>query len=207
MCPENVSQRRIHQVRSRVIANDARPPFRVRHNRYAIPHAQRLLRHNFVRHEPRHGIKRPLHFREQLRLRVVVERAGIRHLPARLRINRRAVQHYFAAFARFQFIGRAFFCDDGFNPAILRAGAVIKVRLGLDRLRQLRVRRIRLFVRTLPGTAAALALGLQFFLERCFIQNYAAGAQRLSNEIKREAIGVVKSKCLIASIDRLVLRL
>ncbi len=64
MRPQNIPQRRIHQVRPGMIANDARPPLRIRHHRHAISDAQRLLRHHFVRHQPRHRIKRARYFRE-----------------------------------------------------------------------------------------------------------------------------------------------
>ena len=64
--PENVPQRSVHQMCSRVVANNPRAPFRIGHDRHAIAHPQRLLGHNFVRHQSGDGIKRAFHFCEQL---------------------------------------------------------------------------------------------------------------------------------------------
>ena len=64
MRPQNIPQRRIHQVRPRVVADNPRPPLRIGHHRHAIPHAQRLFRHNLVRHQSRDGVIRARHIRE-----------------------------------------------------------------------------------------------------------------------------------------------
>src|SRR5256884_5087965 len=125
---ENIPQRRVHKMRSSVIANDARAAVGLSNNRNAVGPADRFFRHNLVRHEARDGVKCALHFGEQLRFRVVVERAGVRHLPARLRINRRAVKHDFTALARFQFIDWTVFGDDGFYPTISRRRPMIEVQ-------------------------------------------------------------------------------
>src|SRR5579859_3492057 len=55
--PQNIPQRRMYQVRSAMIANDARAALRVRDDREAISQAKRLLRYNFMRDESGNGIK------------------------------------------------------------------------------------------------------------------------------------------------------
>src|SRR5258708_26158094 len=145
-----------------VMANTPPPPLRIRNDRHAIAYAQRFFRHNFVRHHPPDRIERARHLREQLRLRAVLERPGIRHLPARLRINHRAVQNDFATLAGLQLVdafvapasSRLFLLrtccrrDAGatkyrFNPGILRGRPKVKIRLRLERLRQFSISGIR----------------------------------------------------------------
>ena len=159
MRAQNIAQRRIHQVRSGVIANDARAAVGMGHDRNAIADAQRVLRHNFVCDESRDGIKCARYFREQLRFRIVVERARVRHLPAGLGINRRAVEDNFAAFARLQLVDRCIFRNDRFNPRILRRCPMIEVRLRREAVRNLCIRRIRRLLRpAFPRRAAPLLL-------------------------------------------------
>ena len=66
MCAKNIPQRRIHQMRPCVVADNPRPPLRVRYNRHAIPDAQGLLGRNLVRHQPRNRVIGTRHVREQL---------------------------------------------------------------------------------------------------------------------------------------------
>ena len=192
MRPQNIPQRRIHKVRPRVVPDNPRPPLRICHHRHAIPDAKRLFRHNLVRHQPRNRIKRASHIRQQLRFRVIVERPGIRHLPARLRINCRPVQNDFAALPGNQFVDCPELRDNRFNPAILRRRPKIKIRLRLKRLRQLRIRRIRRLLRpALPRRPRPRPLLLQGRIEAGLIELHAHIARCINHEIQRQAVSVV----------------
>jgi hypothetical protein len=89
-----------------MVANNARAPLRVRDDRYTVSDVQCFLSHNFVRYKPCDRVIRSRDFRQQLRFGVVVECAGIGHLSAGFGVDHGAVEHYFAAFARFQFADR-----------------------------------------------------------------------------------------------------
>ena len=210
MRPQNIPQRRIHQVRPRVVADNPRPPLRIRYHRHVIAHAQRLLRHHLVRHQPRNGIESSSHIREQLRFRVVIERAGVRHLSARLRINHGAVEDHLAALPGNQFVDwpklrvgavSAASKNDGFNPAILRPRPKIKIWLRLESLRQLRVSRIRrLFRPALPRRPRSSALLLHRPLEPPPINKEGGVTNHIFYKVPRQAIGIVEPESLIASV-------
>src|SRR5277367_4150777 len=103
-----------------------------------------------MRNESRDWIVCSGHFREDLRLGAVVERAGIRHLPAGFGVNRGADQHYLAALTALQFADWLVFCQNRFDARVLGACPVVKRRLRFESLSQLRKSRIcTLFVRTL----------------------------------------------------------
>ena len=205
--PQDIPKRRIHQVRPRVVADNPRPPLRIRHHRHAIPHAQSLFRYDFVRYQSRHRIKRSGHIREQLRFGVVVERAGIRHLPARLGVNRRAIENHFSALARLQLIHRPILCNDRFNPAILRRRPKIKIRLRLKRLRQLRIRRIRRFLRpALPRCPRPRALLIHGAVKSFFIKRHASIPNYGGNEISAKPVCFIDSIGVCARVDNRFLR-
>ena len=125
--------------------------FRIGDRRHMIAHVQVFLRHDAVRDQPGHGVVRAAHFGNFQRPGIIVKPAGISHLSARFRIDRRAVQHHFRFRAGFNLVHRALLCDDRFDPRIARLRPKVKFLLRLVRLRQLRVDRIRrVFVRTLP---------------------------------------------------------
>jgi len=154
--------------------------------------ARRFLGYHFVRDESRNGVERAFHFGEFLRFGVVVEPAGVGHLPARFRVNHRAVEHHFAGFARLQLIDWAILCDDGLNPAILCARPGVKAQFGLERFRQLRVCRIRrLFRPALPGRPRAFLLLLHRFLEACHVHRSAKVSAGINNKVQRKTVCVV----------------
>src|SRR5581483_3598018 len=97
---EDVTQRGVDEVRAGVIAHDARSALGVGYDRDAVADAQGLLGEYFVRDESSDGIVRAAHFGQWLRFGIVVEPPTIRHLPARFRVNHRAVEHHFPCFAR-----------------------------------------------------------------------------------------------------------
>ena len=102
---QNVSQGRMHQMRSRVIADDARAALGVglRRKRGRL-RAAFPLRRLCARRVPRRVV-RAGDFGERLPAPDrVVERAGVGHLAAGLGINYGAVEHDFAGFAGFQFV-------------------------------------------------------------------------------------------------------
>ena len=99
---ENIAQRGGHEGRASVVAHDAVAAVRIRNHGDAVPNPQRLLRRDFVRDKSKHRIVRAGNFAKHLRLRIVVNQADIRSLPAGLRINHRSIQHHFARFASFQ---------------------------------------------------------------------------------------------------------
>ena len=196
---QNVSQRRIHEMRARVIPDNPRPPLRIRHNGHAIPDAKRLLRNNFMRHESRNGIIRTLDLCKQLRLRIVVERAGVRYLPPRFCINHGAVQNNLAALSRIQFVNWPHLRDDRFNPAIFRARPKIKVQLRRESVRDLRIRRIcRLFPLAFPRRPATLALLPHGQVKSFPIDAHTLEPGRVLDHISSKTEGVVKPKGHIA---------
>src|SRR5947207_276953 len=52
MCAKNIPQRRIHKMRSCVVADNPRPPLRIRYNRHAIPDALAILQLSQVKSVP-----------------------------------------------------------------------------------------------------------------------------------------------------------
>ena len=91
---------------------------------------------------------------------------------------------------------------------VARAGAVVKIGLGAKRFRQFGVGRARgFFVRALPGRPGPLALLLHGAVEFRRIKCDALVAQRVCDEIERQAKGVVKAEGLFAGIAHLRLRL
>ncbi len=101
MRPQNIAQRRMHQVCAGMIAHHTRTPFGIGNHRHAISHVQCFFRRNPMRHQSGHWIISARDFRQHLRFGAVVKRSGIGNLPARLSVNRRTVQHHFAGFAGF----------------------------------------------------------------------------------------------------------
>ena len=145
-----------------------------------------------------------------MRFRIVVERPGIRHLPARFRINHRAVQNNFAAPAWNQFVDwpelrvgavSAASKNDRFNPAILRRRPKIKIRLRLERLRQFRISRIRCLLRpTLPRRPRPRPLLLHRPLEPPPINTEGGVTNHILYKVPRQTISIVESESLIASV-------
>src|SRR5207245_4372883 len=143
----------------------------------------------------RDRIKRSLHLREQLRFRLVIERAGVRHLPARLRVNRRAVQNDFAALAGFQLADRPALGDNRPDAAVLRARSVIEIQLRLKRLRQLHIRWIRRLLRpAFPRRSRLTTLLFHRAIKTSLVEIDAAVASSVDNKIKRETKCVVESE-------------
>ena len=71
-----------------------------------------------------------------------------------------------ASVALLDFVYRAVLGDDGLDAAIARVGAKVKIRLGLESFRELRIGGIRDFlVRAFPGSACAGALLLHRAIE------------------------------------------
>ena len=62
MRPQDVPQRRMHQVRPRMIANDARVTLGIRHDGHAIADVQRFLGDYSMSDQPRDGVIRPGNF-------------------------------------------------------------------------------------------------------------------------------------------------
>ena len=101
---QNVAQRRVHQVRRRVVALVALAPRGVGFRRHAIAHAQRLFGDHAMRDQSGDGIIRAAHLGQLQRVLVIPERADVGDLSAGFGIERRAVQHDFAFRARRQFV-------------------------------------------------------------------------------------------------------
>ena len=179
MRAEDIAQRRMHEVRRGVVALVPFAPRGVGFAGHAIAHAQRLFGHNAMRDQAGDGIIRAAHFRQFQRAFVIPERAGVGDLPAGFRIEGRAVEHDFAFGARGQFVDEPLGGDDGFDAAVARAGAVVKVGLGAERFRQLGIGGTGDFLmRAFPGSAGPLALLLHGAVEFRWIEADALIAQQ-----------------------------
>ena len=82
-----------------MIAHHTRAPVGIGNHGDAIAYVQSFFRNDAMRYQPRDRIVRAGNFRQYLRFRVVVKRACVGNLAARLRINRGAIENYFARFA------------------------------------------------------------------------------------------------------------
>ena len=104
--------------------------------------------------QSRDRIKRALYVRENLRLGIVVERAGVGDLPAGFRVNHRAVKNHLRRLASFYLRDRTSGLNYGFNPGVLRSCRGIKICLcRTEGGGNLRVSRFRRFLRgALPGS-------------------------------------------------------
>ncbi len=87
------------QVRTGMIAHDARAPLGVGLHGDAVAHAQRVFGGDAMRHKPRNRVVRASHLCDDLRAGRIVERAGIGHLPTGFGVNHSAVEDDFAGFA------------------------------------------------------------------------------------------------------------
>ena len=133
---ENISQRRVHQVRRRVIALDVLAPRAVGVARDEIAHGKFFLRHNAVRDQAGDGVIRAAHFGNLHRVLVVPERPDVGNLSAGFGVENGAVQNDFAFRAGRQFVHRAVLGDDGLDAAIFRGRRKIKIGLGAIRFRE-----------------------------------------------------------------------
>ena len=176
--------------------------------RHAIAHAERIFGHHAMRDESRDGIIRAAHLRHFQRAFVIPKPAGVGNLPSGLRIEGRAVENDFAFRARGQFVNEALGRDDGLDAKVPRARAVIKVRLRAEGFRQLGVGGTGDFlVRALPRSSGPLALLLHRPVELRGIESDALIAQRIRNEVERQAESIVKTKSLLSRIAHPALRL
>ena len=202
MRAQDITQRRMHQVRAAVIAHDASAPLRIGDNRDAIADAERFPGCHTVRHKSRHRVERSGHFCELERARIVVESASIGHLPARFGVNHGAVQHYFTAPAGLQFAHGAIFANDRLYAAIPGGGRAIKIRLGPERRRQLGVGRIRSLLRhALPRRSRSRALLLHRSREAGLVEWNPEVSRRIQYEVQRQAVGVVELERLLSRVN------
>ena len=168
----------------------------------AVAHVQIFLRHDAVRDQPRDRIIRAAHFGHFERFRIVVEAAGIGDLSARFGIDRGAVEDDFGFRALLDFVYRAVFGDDGFDAAVARCGAEVKVGLGFVCFRELRVGGIRgFFVRAFPGGFGARALLFHRALEASPVDLTPASRSHVFDEIARQSVGVVELERFLARIS------
>jgi hypothetical protein len=141
----------VHQVRGGVIAHVARAALGVRDGGDAVAHVQIFFRHDAVRDYAADRIIRAANFGDFEAFGIVVEAANVGDLAARFGIDGGAVEDDFRFFALLDFVYLALLGDDGFDAAIARVGAEVKIWLGLECLRQLRVHRVRrVFVHAFP---------------------------------------------------------
>src|SRR5579864_1900835 len=142
------------------------------------------------------GIISAAHFGDLQRHVVVVKSARVRDLSARLGINRRAVEDDFRFFAGFEFLHFAVFCDDGFDVAVARRGAKIKIRLRLECVREFSVDGTGgFFVRAFPRSLRALLLLLHSTVKLSPSDVKTAVSRHIFDKISRKAIRIVKLEC------------
>src|ERR1700688_2330228 len=101
----------------------------------AVAHVEGFFRGDAMSDEASDGIERTAYVSETLRAGVVIEAADVSHLAAGFGVDGGAIEHDFAAFARFEFVDGAIFGDDRFNGAIFGGSSKIKARLGLESVR------------------------------------------------------------------------
>ncbi len=148
---ENIAQRRVHQVRRRVIALDVLAARAVGVSRDAIAHGEFFFCHDAMRDQAGDRIIRAAHFGKLHRVLVVPKRADVGDLSAGFGVEHRAIEDDFAFRSRWQFVDCAILGDDGLDAAIFRRRIEIKIRLRAISFREFSIHRIRdVFVPAFP---------------------------------------------------------
>lgn len=191
----------MQQVRGRVVQHRRLPARGIDARQHSFADAQRFAALPFADM----AVELPTEF-----LRVVddessghvFQRTGIADLPARLRIERRAVQDDRGRFAGLQRFHGAAVAQDRQHLAVLRFERFVaeesrRRKLAGDFGRQLRL------AFELAGRARAFALGFHCPLEACHVHRHAAFTRDVGRQIHRKAIRVVETERVLAG-NRLV---
>ncbi len=130
-------KRGVKQVRRSVVAHVAEAALGVGDCGYAITYMQVFFGYDAVRDQSGDGVIRAAHFGHFERFGIVEEAADVGDLAAGFGVDRGAVEDDFRFRTFFDFVYLALLGDDGFDAAIARVGAKVKIRLGLVCLRKL----------------------------------------------------------------------